>query len=258
MFQQFDPSIRSTLHRVACLCRLAVPHLISNPHFVFVLLKQGQNRPTESQVNWKQCPRQGWRRQRGYHNIWWCDGWHDAFSALTLLVGRQEEHPVRKKLSDEVLLWLSVWSEVHTVCIWSSWCQCHPRTPLSLASFKSRPVLPFWHRLVRLSWNVKRVSLWWTKTWQRKIARQYTRLERAGRHQFGDEHNDALGVARRHLLEVVVEAHDVGMLQRLQHLRLLLEPLVLRLLPCTVLQTHRPIKPIMSRDQVSTKLRSSL
>jgi len=25
-----------------------------------------------------------------------------------------------KKLSDEVLMWLSVWSEVQTVCIWSS------------------------------------------------------------------------------------------------------------------------------------------
>ena len=31
-------------------------------------------------------------------------------SALTLLVGRQEEHPAHKKLSDEVLVWLSVWS----------------------------------------------------------------------------------------------------------------------------------------------------
>ena len=31
-----------------------------------------------------------------------------AFSALTLLVGRQEQHPVWKKLSDEVLAWLSV------------------------------------------------------------------------------------------------------------------------------------------------------
>jgi len=31
-----------------------------------------------------------------------------AFSALTLLVGRQEEHPACKKLSDEVLAWLSV------------------------------------------------------------------------------------------------------------------------------------------------------
>jgi len=30
---------------------------------------------------------------------------------LALLLGCQEEHPVCKKLSDEVLLWLSVWSE---------------------------------------------------------------------------------------------------------------------------------------------------
>jgi len=39
-----------------------------------------------------------------------------AFSALTLLVGWQEGHPACKKLSGEVLAWLSVWSEVHT-CI---------------------------------------------------------------------------------------------------------------------------------------------
>jgi len=38
-----------------------------------------------------------------------------AFSALTLLVGRQEEHLACKTLSDEVLAWLSVWSEVHMV-----------------------------------------------------------------------------------------------------------------------------------------------
>jgi len=37
-----------------------------------------------------------------------------AFSALTLLVGRQEGHPACKKLSVEVLVWLSVWSEVQT------------------------------------------------------------------------------------------------------------------------------------------------
>ena len=39
-----------------------------------------------------------------------------AFSALTLLVWRQEGHPACKKLSGEVLVWLSVWSEVQT-CI---------------------------------------------------------------------------------------------------------------------------------------------
>jgi len=33
-----------------------------------------------------------------------------AFSALTLLVGQQEGHPACKKLSGEVLVWLSVWS----------------------------------------------------------------------------------------------------------------------------------------------------
>ena len=40
-------------------------------------------------------------------------------SALTLLVGRQEGHPACKKLSGEVLAWLSVWGEVQT-CIWPS------------------------------------------------------------------------------------------------------------------------------------------
>jgi len=42
-----------------------------------------------------------------------------AFGALTLLVGRQEGHPADKKMSGEVLAWLSVWSEVQT-CIWPS------------------------------------------------------------------------------------------------------------------------------------------
>ena len=42
-----------------------------------------------------------------------------AFSALTLLVGRQEVHPACKKQSGVVLVWLSVWSKVQT-CIWPS------------------------------------------------------------------------------------------------------------------------------------------
>ena len=42
-----------------------------------------------------------------------------SFSALTLLVGRQEGHPACKKLSGGVLAWLSVWSEVQT-CMWPS------------------------------------------------------------------------------------------------------------------------------------------
>ena len=44
------------------------------------------------------------------------------------------------KLSDEVLLWLSAWSEVF------AYGPLHPKTPSSLDSFKSRLVLPFWYR----------------------------------------------------------------------------------------------------------------
>jgi len=51
-----------------------------------------------------------------------------------VLVGRQEGHPACKKLSGGVLAWLSVWSDV----------------PLSLASVKSRLVLPFWYRLIQV------------------------------------------------------------------------------------------------------------
>jgi len=53
-----------------------------------------------------------------------------AFSALTLLVGRQEALLAFKKLSGGVLAWLSVWSEVQT-CTWPSGFHCHS---LSLAS----------------------------------------------------------------------------------------------------------------------------
>jgi len=42
-----------------------------------------------------------------------------AFSALTLLVWRQEGHPACKKWSGGVLAWLSVWNDVQT-CVWPS------------------------------------------------------------------------------------------------------------------------------------------
>jgi len=65
-----------------------------------------------------------------------------VFSALTLLVGCQEEHPACKH-------WMmSVWSKVQIVCMWSSWCQCIP---------KPRHLLPhlnpdwfFWYRLIQV------------------------------------------------------------------------------------------------------------
>jgi len=67
--------------------------------------------------------------------FWHCWlGIRSPFSALTLLVGRQEGHPACKKLSGRLLAWLT--------CI-----HCHS---LSLASVKSRLVLPFRYRLTRV------------------------------------------------------------------------------------------------------------
>ena len=58
-----------------------------------------------------------------------------AFSALMLVVGRQEWHPACKKLSGGMLAWLCVWVMVQ-ICISPSWCHCHS---LSVA-----PVNPGW------------------------------------------------------------------------------------------------------------------
>jgi len=61
---------------------------------------------------------------------------------------RKSIRPV-EKMSDGVLVWLSAWSELQIVCIWSSWCHCIPN-PQSLASFKSRLVLPLWYQLTHV------------------------------------------------------------------------------------------------------------
>jgi len=71
------------------------------------------------------------------------------------LGGRKGIWPV-KKLSGGVLAWLSVWSEVQT-CIWPSWCHCHS---LSLASVKSRLILPFWYRLTRVVPEKGPLNVW--------------------------------------------------------------------------------------------------
>ena len=72
-----------------------------------------------------------------------------TFSALTLLVGRQEEHLAYKKVE----WWFLVGSEVQIVCMWSSWCHCIPTPHHLLPHFK-----PAWFYLAgtslpRLSWN---------------------------------------------------------------------------------------------------------
>jgi len=71
-----------------------------------------------------------------------------AFSALMLLVGRQEGHPACKKLSGEVLLWLTVWFEVQMICIYGP--AVTTATPLSLCSSKIQNGLPFWCQLTQV------------------------------------------------------------------------------------------------------------
>jgi len=69
-----------------------------------------------------------------------------AFSALTRLGGRKGIRPV-KKLSGELLAWLSVWCEVQMICIRSSWCQCHL---INSCSSKIQNGLSSWCRLTQV------------------------------------------------------------------------------------------------------------
>ena len=66
-----------------------------------------------------------------------------AFSASTLLVGRQEGHPACKKTEwwgAGVVICLERGADLHMA-------QLMPLPPLSLAPVKSRLDLPFWYRL---------------------------------------------------------------------------------------------------------------
>jgi len=72
-----------------------------------------------------------------------------SFSALTLLVGRQEGHPACKKLSGGMLAWLSAWgADLHIAQ--------QMLLPLTIScSIKSRLVLtflvlPFWYLLTQV------------------------------------------------------------------------------------------------------------
>jgi len=51
--------------------------------------------------------------------------WHIILPSVFYTVGWVASRPV--KMSFEVLVWLSVWSEVQIVCICSSWCHCIPK-----------------------------------------------------------------------------------------------------------------------------------
>ena len=66
----------------------------------------------------------------------------EAFSALTLLVGRQEGHPARKNLTDKVLAWLFSGAKcsLHMV-------QLMPLRPHHVCFSKIQNGLSFWYRL---------------------------------------------------------------------------------------------------------------
>jgi len=83
---------------------------------------------------------------RGHVNTDYSKIWRvkiSAFSALTLLAGRQEGHPACKNLSGGVLAWLSAWSEVQIADLHMT--QLMPLPPAAsafLASWSTTSCLP--------------------------------------------------------------------------------------------------------------------
>jgi len=72
---------------------------------------------------------------------------HNAYRTYQLYENTERKSAKYSSLSGEVLAWLSVWSEVQMVCIWSSWCHCHP---IISCSSKIQNGLLFWCRLTRV------------------------------------------------------------------------------------------------------------
>jgi len=62
-------------------------------------------------------------------------------------LGGRKGIPACKKLSGDEMAWFSVWSEVQMICIWSSWCKCHP---IISCSSEIQNDLPFWYRLTQV------------------------------------------------------------------------------------------------------------
>jgi len=78
---------------------------------------------------------------------------------LTVTVGKALRATIGlcHALSDGVLAWLSLWSEVQIICMWSSWCHCHL---ISSCLIKIQISLTF-PVLAYPGCPVKRVSLRW-------------------------------------------------------------------------------------------------
>jgi len=62
---------------------------------------------------------------------------------------RQKGYPACKNwvVKYRILAWLSIWSEVQVICIWSSWCHCHH---IISCSSKIQNSLPYWCRLTQV------------------------------------------------------------------------------------------------------------
>ena len=73
-----------------------------------------------------------------------------VFSALTLLVGRREEHPVWKNWVTRCWCGYLSGARCSLFALLCSWCHCHPKTPSSLALFEFIVVLPSWCRLTQV------------------------------------------------------------------------------------------------------------
>ena len=69
---------------------------------------------------------------------------------LTLFLDyKQEGHPACKKLSGDVLAWLSIWSVVQMIYMCSSWCHYHPIISCS-SKIRNGIGLPFWCRFTQV------------------------------------------------------------------------------------------------------------
>jgi len=75
-----------------------------------------------------------------------------AFSALTLLAGWQEGHPVCRNW---VVRYWHGSSDMQMICIRSSWCHCHP---IIYCFIKTQNSLRFWCRLTQVVLEKKGVK----------------------------------------------------------------------------------------------------
>ena len=100
------------------------------------------------QRQWCPCLNSLWADEESLTSNNWFPRWqleqHPVNKKIFVvwLCSRKGNRPV--KLSGEELAWLSVWSEVQMICIWSSWCHCHP---IISCSSKIQNGLPFWCQL---------------------------------------------------------------------------------------------------------------